>query len=174
MKQVGHAGSLVEMLQDKGENDQGELEKMLVSQLSHSDGIRGFFVTYLTGETSPADQPTVPLPLQNAMSQVDPKELVPLACMNVIMPTAMVTMHQDPKLSEQSKLTAERGTKILASLRDIPFVQENCKAILAVATDSPQPNLDKKLGDYWVDFFEKWGYKDEQKRDIAKAMSEIL
>lgn len=53
--------------------------------------------------------------------------------MNVIMPTGMITMHKDPELSEQSRKTSERGSRILALLRDNQQVKDNCKAILAVA-----------------------------------------
>lgn len=88
MKQVSHAEKLVEMLQqntvedtNKKEDENELLDQLITAQLSHSDGIRGFFVTYLTSESSPvADQPTVPPSLLNAMKQVDPTELVPLAC----------------------------------------------------------------------------------------------
>ena len=101
MKQIGHAETLIKLLsQANEENDdeqqQQSLENLLTAQLSHSDGIRGFFVNYLTAaattsddeekedgstvSSSPADYPIVPKVLQKAMSKVDPNELVPLAC----------------------------------------------------------------------------------------------
>ena len=80
MKQISHAGKIVKLMEDGQDMDPDELRTMLISQLSHSDGIRGFFVTYLTGDASPADGPTVPSVLQEAMAQVEPDELVPLAC----------------------------------------------------------------------------------------------
>ena len=54
--------------------------------------------------------------------------------MNVIMPTAMVTMHEDESLSAQSATTAARGIKVLAALKGISEVEQNCQAIQAVAT----------------------------------------
>ena len=75
------------------QND-NNLESLLTAQLSHSDGIRGFFVQYLTGggggggddKSSAADKPTVPEVLQKAMSKVDADELIPLACKsNIVM-----------------------------------------------------------------------------------------
>ncbi|CAB9519323.1 expressed unknown protein [Seminavis robusta] len=176
MKQVSHAEALVAALVEREKEDDKELEQLLISQLSHSDGIRGFFVTYLTGETSPADNPTVPIPLQKAMSQVSPEELVPLACMNVVMPTGTMSMHQDPTLSEQSKKTSVRGSRILASLLNggSPRVKDNCQAILAVATDKDESEADPELIKYWTAFFEKWGYKEPQRKDIALAITEIL
>ena len=56
--------------------------------------------------------------------------------MNVIMPTAMVTMHQDADLSANSAKTAERGVRILRALKDISEVRENAQASLTVATNS--------------------------------------
>ena len=138
MKQVSHAEALVAALAGRDSDEDEELEKMLVSQLSHSDGIRGFFVTYLTGDESPADKPSVPLPLQKAMAQVDVASLVPLACMNVVMPTGTISVHKDPSMAEQSRKTSQRGSRVLASLLQLETatVRENCDAILAVASGS--------------------------------------
>lgn len=71
--------------------------------------------------------------------------------MNVVMPTGMITMHQDPELSANSKMTSERGIRVLQSIRDQSLVQENCQAILAVANDDKNtvmddnPSLSKKI-----------------------------
>jgi hypothetical protein len=68
--------------------------------------------------------------------------------MNVIMPTAMMTMHQDPDLQAQSALTGSRGARLLEVLGHLsPEVDPNCKAIFAVAsgdTDS-SAGVDTKL-----------------------------
>jgi hypothetical protein len=79
MKQVSHAANIIQLLSE-GTLYEVETTRLLTAQLSHSDGIRGFFVTYLTGDITPADNQTVPSSLQKAMNQVDEKELVPLAC----------------------------------------------------------------------------------------------
>ena len=99
MKQVQYGGQLsivIARLQSStgGANtDQSErLKERLIAQLSHSDGIRGFFVSYLTMEPDDDDDAdahegnpnqedmSVPKCLQEAMAIVDPQELVPLAC----------------------------------------------------------------------------------------------
>lgn len=81
MSQVSHASHLVQQL---GSNDasQEELVDRLKTQLSHSDGIRGFFVTYLTldSDDAPADLGDVPMPLVTAMKESNQDELIPLAC----------------------------------------------------------------------------------------------
>jgi len=193
MKQVGHSETLVTMLAESIANEKDEestamVTNLLKAQLSHSDGIRGFFVTYLTAmggssdetnNNTPADETTVPEPLIQAMKDVaDPDDLVPLACMNVVMPTGMITMHTDEELSLQSQITAERGVKVLSTLLQIhnDLTESNCRAIAAVASDdeSLMEAADAKLVEYWTDFFGKWGYKDLQKRDIAQAMRSVL
>lgn len=179
MQQVSHAEKLVQLLADVDCDSADSLE-LLKAQLSHSDGIRGFFVTYLTmlGDKVPADRPQIPPALLKALTDCsNEKELVSLACMNVIMPTAMITMHKDQELSQQSQKTAERGVRVLkALLPHKPLVQEECQAILAVAQGT---TLTSTFGGsskviYWEKFFEKWGYQDVQKRDIAQAIQSIF
>ena len=92
--------------------------------------------------------------------------------MNVVMPTAMITMHKDPNLSEQSRKTSERGTRILKALSDKELVQQNSQAIVAAATDSSKG--ERKLVEYWLDFFDKWGYAKQQKKDIVDAINAVL
>ena len=70
--------------------------------------------------------------------------------MNVIMPIAMTTMHQNDNLSNQSKQTAKRGIQVLKSLKEIDpsNVQKNCDAILAVAaTTDPTTTIQADLSD---------------------------
>jgi hypothetical protein len=69
--------------------------------------------------------------------------------MNVIMPTAMMTMHQDPDLQAQSALTGSRGARLLEVLGHLNSdVFTNCEAIFAVASDtdsSASGIVDEKL-----------------------------
>jgi hypothetical protein len=67
--------------------------------------------------------------------------------MNVIMPTAMVTMHQDAEQVANSARTAKRGVRVWKALKTFPDATANAKAILAVATNSLENNtqLDPKL-----------------------------
>ena len=99
--------------------------------ISHSDGIRGFFATYLTSpESLTVDY--VPEVLAEAVRNSYTKTMVPLACMNVIMPTAMSSMHQDAELRECASKTAVNGLKILRLLKGNEEVVRNCKAIMIV------------------------------------------
>lgn len=178
IKQVFHSEKLVQMLATDPEGE-GSIAQLLKAQLGHSDGIRGFFVTYLTmaSDNSPADWPQIPLALLTALQEsANEKELVSLACMNVIMPTAMITMHKDAELSKQSQKTAERGVRVLRALRGKPLVQEECKAIADVANTSAgeSSSADASKLDFWEQFFDNWGYKEIQKRDIAQAVKSVL
>lgn len=66
------------------------------------------------------------------LTHVSPQHICPLG-MNVIMPTAMVTMHKDPDLASNSLKTSRRGIKVLKELLNKPGAIEQCKAILNVA-----------------------------------------
>lgn len=175
IKQVSHSEEIVAQL-SKNPTDVG-LQDRLTAILSHSDGIRGFMVTYLTTVNSPADCEEVPSCLAQALKQSDPDDLIPLACMNVVMPTAMITMHKDRELSQQSRITAERGLRVLSFLRNEESTAErtkdNCQAILSAANEEriSEPGERHK---FWVDFIQKWGYEGLQKRDIVQAMRSAL
>ena len=83
MKQVEYGARLVPLFSknDDGQSDVNDLEEKLVAQLSHSDGIRGFMVSYLTVDSAdaPADWETIPEPLQKALAKANMDDLVPLA-----------------------------------------------------------------------------------------------
>lgn len=172
MKQLSHSEALVTLLVENDTSE--ELQSLLKAQLSHADGIRGFFATYLTHERSANN--AVPVVLKQAMeSNENHEDLVDLSFMNLIMPTAMVTMHKDPELSSQSRITAERGLLILQALKEMHVTQElvesEYEAILAAATGESHSNRSKK--DFWMKFFEKWGYEEAQRKDIAEALQRL-
>lgn len=56
--------------------------------------------------------------------------------MNVVMPTAMSTIHQDEELRECASKTAQNGKMILRLLNGDRDVMNNCKAISRVCNDS--------------------------------------
>jgi hypothetical protein len=185
MSQVSHASHMVQLLGTK-DVSQEELIKQLKTQLSHSDGIRGFFVTYLTldSDEAPADLDEVPLPLVTAMKESNQEELIPLACMNVVMPTATSSMNTDPALSAASQKTAERGLKVLKSLlKESDAAKDHCKAIYCAAVAKLKENehhantldiFDAERVKYWRLFFEKYEYKEQQLNDIRAIFSELV
>ena len=201
MKQVQHAEFITGLIQEDNGRETDVLMNRLRAQLSHPDGIRGFMVTYLTTSTDDSnDSITIPPALIKAIiEQIDPisdkNELISLMCMNVIMPTGMITMQPNEELSQQSAATAKRATLLLKQVLDLGIASSDnenkkirsaivsqCHAILAVATEASHPNVDgssistdeDKLQTFWRTFFQKWGYQSQQQSDIAVAMRTVL
>lgn len=179
MKQLGHASQLIPLLHEgdlKELSDSAALLEILSRQLSHSDGIRGFFAVYLTSPQSMTTE-EVPAVLAEAVRAADSKIIVPLACMNVIMPTAMSSIHSDAELISSAEQTANNGMKILRLLKGYDEVVNNCNAILSVCLsmggDCPEGGIMKDLTEYWEKFFVSQEYEEQQKKVIARAIVEF-
>ena len=81
MKQVQYGFDLTTEIAASPDN--ADLKESIQAQLSHSDGIRGFMVSYLTAENSPADLDTIPPVVWEALQyQAEHKSehLIPLTC----------------------------------------------------------------------------------------------
>ena len=175
MKQVNYASQIVPLL----EKDDINTYNCLIAQLSHSDGIRGFFVSYLTSENGENADEVPKLLIDAIKSMKDQKDLVKLAIMNVIMPTAMSTMHTDLELRKNSSNTAKRGIQVLQVLADHPDVLIHCKAIHNVAMsrwvgDTVDEHNNDDLQKYWFEFMENYGYEEKQREDIACVVKQFL
>jgi len=178
MAQLSHAGEICALLEKSDGKASTLASDLLAAQLSHKDGIRALFATYLTGEgdDTAADREEIPEPLAGAMHKADMNLLVPLACMNVVMPTAMSSMHTDPELSANAARTARRGIRVLKYLQDKnESVKTNCDAIRAVAAGDDTENCDRdeERVEYWTKFFENYGYGEKEKEGIAQAMETL-
>lgn len=151
------------------EEDSEQLPAVLAGQLTHADGIRGFFACYFTFlVTSTADgSMDIPDALADAVKSADPKVLAPMACTNAIMPAAMVSVHQDESLISLSAKTAANGKKILSLLKGDDVVTSNCRAILSVCEDSEEGEAD--LIKHWKEFFDNSKFEDPQKKAIAEV-----
>lgn len=188
-----------------------QLQQLLQAQLSHSDGIRGFMVAYLTGGSSAssendnadAESGKDPQLLIDALQQLlltpitknnnnneqedeemaeqqqqQQEQLVSLMLMNVIMPTAMMTMHDNEEAAASSKVTSLRGQRLLQSVVEFtPRIPRNIQAIQQAAADNDDDDGDtdddSTLVKFWQDFYLKWGYKEQQKKDIVTVMQDI-
>eukprot|EP00563_Minutocellus_polymorphus_P018803 CAMPEP_0197716104 /NCGR_PEP_ID=MMETSP1434-20131217/1117_1 /TAXON_ID=265543 /ORGANISM="Minutocellus polymorphus, Strain CCMP3303" /LENGTH=249 /DNA_ID=CAMNT_0043300411 /DNA_START=22 /DNA_END=771 /DNA_ORIENTATION=+ len=178
MSQLSHASEICGLLEKDDAKTITLASDLIAAMLSHSDGIRGFFATYLTGEgDTAADKEEIPEPLAGAMNKADMDVLVPLACMNVVMPTAMTSMHTDPELSVNAARTAQRGIRVLKYLQDKHgSVKTNCDAIRAVAAVASGDDADscvEERVEYWTKFFKNYGYGEKEKEGIAKAMDAL-
>ena len=92
MQQISHAGELVALLnENNSEVDDQIIVELLSAQLSHVDGLRGFFATYLTEEgVTAADQDEIPPILWEAMQNVDQKQLIDIACKLFLITASLV------------------------------------------------------------------------------------
>jgi hypothetical protein len=118
--------------------------------------------------------------------------------MNIVMPTAMKTLHEDQELSLQSARTAATATRLLqavshrlssdkddSSLLLPPAVialelERHGRAIWTVATTTTETkeslpmekreSLADDLEAFWDDFMDRWGYAAPQRSDIARVM----
>ena len=213
MKQLSYSEFIVGVLLPEDNNRQTDVVlKRLRAQLSHADGIRGFMVIYLTTTTTKA----TPAALLTVLREIiddrlwqstdtsaptieklknNRDELISLACMNVIMPTGMVTIHEDPELSKQSLFTSKNAIGLLkevcnsldnnndsSSNKDHNcknLIDEQLNAIIAAASLPSSSLSAENSGNsesvlYWVEFMKKWKYNEQQKNDISIAVQSIL
>lgn len=177
MKQLGHASQIIPILHPDNEggssdDESAEVLQLLTKQFAHSDGIRGFFAVYLTSPES-LNTDEVPSVLAEAVKGSDMKVMVPLACMNVIMPTAMKSIHQDEELKECASQTAQNGLKILRLLKGDRDVIQNCQAIYQVASNEDVEEESDDLVEYWEKFFTNYKYGELQRADISQVIKEF-
>ena len=194
MKQVQYGSEMTNALRFfsnptasfRSTTERNHMKNLLSAQLSHSDGIRGFMVAYLTverqiqnvdneeeeKEEEEEDSEILIETVCELLQKVNAdevEELVSLMCMNVVMPTAMVSMHTDPDLSTASKLTSIRGTKLLKStMKCSSLIEDNLNALLEAATITTEETSlslsSSSLVDYWNEFYDKWGIRRSPKR----------
>eukprot|EP00550_Attheya_septentrionalis_P002093 CAMPEP_0198291554 /NCGR_PEP_ID=MMETSP1449-20131203/9043_1 /TAXON_ID=420275 /ORGANISM="Attheya septentrionalis, Strain CCMP2084" /LENGTH=260 /DNA_ID=CAMNT_0043990207 /DNA_START=99 /DNA_END=881 /DNA_ORIENTATION=- len=112
------------------------LSELLKAQLSHLDGMRGFFTVYLTGEglQTVADKERMPGILLDAVKMSNFESLASMACMNLIIATAMTSAHQDETLAANSAIVAKRAKRLLSLFKGSAHIERNCIAILVLLT----------------------------------------
>mmetsp|Transcript_25590 Transcript_25590/g.57406 ORF Transcript_25590/g.57406 Transcript_25590/m.57406 type:complete len:248 (+) Transcript_25590:102-845(+) len=154
----------------------------LASLLSHPNGIRGFFVNYLTNPVLKVpESPEVPAGLQAALASSNLcLESSQVLVMNAVMPTAMVIAHKErnaPEAAEASELTARRALTVLKAAGKVndQVISELMSAAEAASTAVLGSDLrESPKGDvkFWLSFFEKWGYGPAQIRAIADMLGD--
>jgi hypothetical protein len=223
MDQVRHAEFLVGLLPEDAGRQTDVVMRRLRAQLSHSDGRRGFLVTFLTTtyNENGAIPPSVVTVLVEQMireydkdcstttaatstgsaTSSDSSSTLVLLFMNIVMPTAMKTLHEDQELSLQSARTAATATRLLqavshrlssdkddSSLLLPPAVialelERHGRAIWTVAATTTETkeslpmekreSLADDLEAFWDDFMDRWGYAAPQRSDIARVMESL-
>jgi hypothetical protein len=140
------------------------LESAIAGLIQTMNGARGFFVTFLTGESRLADEPTAAV-LKGLRS--NPDAIADLMVKNIAMPTAMILIHNrngNPDLAASSQLTQQRSMHLVQQL--------NCPEITQLLK-SLQCTLQNQSTDY-QDFLDRWGYDEEQRIAIGQAIERTL
>ena len=139
----------------------------LKTLLSHRNGVRGFFVAYLTGENVLADKP--PTVFIEAF-QATAENIKEILVKNVAMSTAMAIAHgrnNDAKNQAASERVTRRSQNILRLLAatdaKTTFQQEKEALLSAVKTQT---------GEYET-FLKRWKYDDEQRAAIKISLEAI-
>ncbi|MBD2177788.1 hypothetical protein H6F42_12780 [Pseudanabaena sp. FACHB-1998] len=149
-----------EALLSRSDLDEVSLETEIAQLVQTSNGARGFFVCFLTGEWQLADapSPSVIRALQSA-----PDAIAELLVKNLAMSTAMAITHRRSGHEDQAQGSdrVARRTALLIEKVDLAEV----RTIAITMKDSALNNS----GEY-VNFLDKWGYDAEQKQAIAQIL----
>ncbi len=160
---IGISQELLEQAEQQAYADT-ELQRAIATLVASENGARGFFVTYLTGESPLADQPTPAI--LTALEQ-SPQIVAELLVKNLAMSAAMAVAHRrngNEELAAGSD-RVQRRTQNLIQLLNIAALAERAKALQTSARDGQ--------GDY-TEFLDRWGYDAEQRQVIVQAFRHVL
>jgi hypothetical protein len=141
-----------------------EIKLAISSLVETQSGARGFFVTYLTAESSLPDHPCI-----NVIEALksSPEIVSELLVKNLAMSAAMAITHRrnhDEKMAQSSQMVCQRTTNLIQQLQ------------LTEITLKIQQLQDSIVNDHGVyaQFLKRWGYDLEQKQEIEKAIAKLL
>jgi hypothetical protein len=140
------------------------LEPAIAALLQSANGARGFFVTFLTGDSPLADVPTpgILTALRSA-----PAIVASLMVKNLAMSTAMQLHHQrhdDPVNAAGSARVQARSQQLIHALAMPPIQIELQQLLDSVSTGS---------GEY-QDFLGRWGYDQAQLQAIQDVVAGMI
>ncbi|MBD2187691.1 hypothetical protein H6F41_05980 [Pseudanabaena sp. FACHB-723] len=143
--------------------DDAQLQSEISTLIETSNGARGFFVCFLTGDWQLADHPSdaVIKALQSS-----PTAIAELLVKNLAMSTAMAIFHRragNDQQAQSSDRVAQRTGSLIAKV-DLPQVREIAIQMRNAAISN--------AGEY-TSFLEKWGYDEEQKQAIANILAHV-
>jgi hypothetical protein len=155
--------SLLKQMSD-GKINAAEIQDTITALVKTENGARGFFVTYLTSDLTLADNPSSEV--VEAL-KTSPEIVSELLAKNLVMSSAMAITHRrnnDEKSAIGSDRVRQRTAKII---RQMPadLVEENLKQL----HDSAATGQGK-----YKAFLKRWGYDEEQKKVIQKALLEVM
>jgi hypothetical protein len=147
----------------KNQLSEAEIEKAIANIVKSQAGARGFFVAYLTGDTSLADLPTEGV-IRGLQSS--PEIVSDLVVKNVAMSAAMKLTH----LRNQDRTAAAGSEQV--NRRTINLIQQLNMVEIEREVQELQSTIIKGEGSY-QEFITRWGYDREQQAAIQQAISLI-
>ena len=143
---------------------EADIEQAVRSLVKTQNGARGFFVTYLTDDLPEADQPSpgVVEALRSA-----PEIVAELLVKNLAMSAAMVVHHSRHQSEEMAAGSArvQKRSRNLIQILQMPACQTLASQMLE--------SLQNAKGEY-EEFFQRWGYDNEQKLAIGSAVRSAI
>ncbi|NJM87103.1 MAG: hypothetical protein HC847_07825 [Hydrococcus sp. RU_2_2] len=147
-----------------GELEDRKIQAAITSLVKTENGARGFFVTYLTDDRTLADNPS-PGAIEALKSS--PEIVDELLVKNLAMSSAMEITHRrnnDEESAKGSDKVRQRTAYLIKQLRS-DFITNKLKELSESAATGE--------GEYQA-FLKRWGYDEEQKQVIQKAISDVL
>lgn len=141
-----------------------EVEQAIASLVQTQNGARGFFVTYLTGESAIADYPTAAI-IQALRSA--PEVVGELLTKNLAMSSAMAITHRrngNEAMAQGSDRVRSRTAQLIALLKSPELAEKLHQLQQSVTTGD---------GIYQA-FLDRWGYDAEQRGAIGQVVEQLL
>lgn len=162
-KAISATQSLMERI-DADKLSETEIQREISSLLNTKNGGRGFFVAYLTGDLPLADNPSLGI-LNGLKSSIEVSS--ELLVKNLAMSSAMAIVHARNNDSDNLKGSQKvcRRTGYLIQQLDSAMIREQLRKL--------QNTIDTGEGEY-LDFLNRWGYDNEQKKAIQTAIAKIF
>ena len=144
--------------------DESQVKEKITSIIKNKNGGRGFFVAYLTSDSTLADNPSEGV--LNALKSSS-SVICELLVKNLAMSSAMVIAHNrnnDMNSAQGSQQVCRRTTKLIQILESKLIIDELQKL---------QGNIQGEKGDYQT-FLKRWNYDAEQQQAIQNAIFNVL
>jgi hypothetical protein len=147
-----------------GELSEPEASHAIASLVKTQTGARGFFVTYLTGEGTLADNPS-PEVIQALQSS--PSTVAELLVKNLAMSAAMAVVHRrhgNEEAAKGSDRVRSRTVNLIEQV-DLDAVRELSQKLKGSATTGEG---------HYKKFLQRWGYDAEQRQVIRQVLEEVI
>lgn len=145
---------------NKNELSAAEIESIITALVKTKNGARGFFVAYLTGDSSLADHPTKEV--INAL-KTSPEIVSELLVKNLAMSTGTAILHR----RNDDQDTAQGSEQVRRRTRDL-IKQLPCDT-LSTHLNQLKESLTQNQGEY-TDFLKRWKYDTEQREAIYQTL----